>query len=97
MAETPMSTTSSNNKLDFGLSVGIGKSIAIGGSNTLTIELRDDLGLAKVGKFTNSSSNALNLLWVGRSRFNVFLQFNPNTLKYENHRFRRKPIHQIHQ
>lgn len=61
-AETPISTTSSNNKLDFGLSVGIGKSIAIGGSNTLTIELRDDLGLAKVGKFTNSRSNALNLL-----------------------------------
>jgi hypothetical protein len=60
--EAPINTTSSNNKLDFGLSVGIGKSIALGGSNALTIELRDDLGLSKVGKYTNSSSNALNLL-----------------------------------
>jgi hypothetical protein len=61
-----ISTTSGNNKLDFGLSVGMGKSFQLGGSNALVIELRDDLGFAKINNTNYSgstiNSNALNLI-----------------------------------
>lgn len=60
-------TTNSYIKTDFGLSFGIGKNIELSEKNSVFIEIRENLGLAKTNKFDawdtgNVKTNSLNLI-----------------------------------
>lgn len=60
-------TTNSYNKTDFGLSIGFGKTIEINERNSIFIELRENLGLAKSSKYKvwedgEAKTNSLNLI-----------------------------------
>lgn len=60
-------TTDSNNKTDFGLSIGLGKTITINEKNSIFIEIRENLGLANTSKnkifgSEEAKSNSLNLI-----------------------------------
>ncbi|MBF4470170.1 porin family protein [Flavobacterium sp. HJJ] len=60
-------TTNSYNKTDFGLSIGFGKTIEINERNSIFIEIRENLGLAKSSKNKiwgdgEAKTNSLNLI-----------------------------------
>ncbi|KAB1153585.1 porin family protein [Flavobacterium luteum] len=60
-------TTNLNNKTDFGLSIGLGKTIEINEKNTFFIEIRENLGLTNTSKNTvwgngEAKTNSLNLI-----------------------------------
>ena len=46
----PVETTNLNNKTDFGLSIGLGKTIEITEKNSIFIEIRENLGLTNTSK-----------------------------------------------
>jgi hypothetical protein len=46
----PVETSNLNNKTDFGLSIGLGKTITINGKNSIFIEIRENLGLTNTSK-----------------------------------------------
>ena len=46
----PVETTNLNNKSDFGLSIGLGKTIEINEKNSIFIEIRENLGLTNTSK-----------------------------------------------
>lgn len=63
----PVETTNLNNKTDFGLSIGLGKTIEINGKNSIFIEIRENLGLTNTSKnkvWGNGEvkTNSLNLI-----------------------------------
>lgn len=63
----PVETTNLNNKTDFGLSIGLGKTIEINDRNSIFIEIRENLGLANTSKnkvWGNGEvkTNSLNLI-----------------------------------
>lgn len=53
------SSTDINNDFDFGLSIGFGKSIKISDKNSITIEIRDNLGLARTNKYNTFSDDSV--------------------------------------
>ncbi|WP_139363518.1 porin family protein [Flavobacterium sp. LM5] len=60
-------TTNLNNKTDFGLSVGLGKTIEINEKNSIFIEIRENLGLTNTSKNKvwgngEARTNSLNLI-----------------------------------
>ncbi|TWI03310.1 outer membrane protein with beta-barrel domain [Flavobacterium tiangeerense] len=63
----PVETTNLNNKTDFGLSIGLGKTIEINEKNSIFIEIRENLGLSNTSKnkvWGNGEvkTNSLNLI-----------------------------------
>ncbi len=63
----PVKTTDLNNKTDFGLSIGFGKTIEINEKNSIFIEIRENLGLTNTSKnkvWGNGEvkTNSLNLI-----------------------------------
>ena len=63
----PVETSNFNNKTDFGLSIGLGKTIEINGKNSIFIEIRENLGLTNTSKnkvWGNGEvkTNSLNLI-----------------------------------
>ncbi len=63
----PVETTNQNNKIDFGLSIGLGKTIEINEKNSIFIEIRENLGLINTSKnkiWGNGEvkTNSLNLI-----------------------------------
>lgn len=63
----PVETTNLNNKTDFGLSIGLGKTIEINEKNSIFIEIRENLGLANTSKNKvwgngDVKTNSLNLI-----------------------------------
>jgi hypothetical protein len=60
-------TTNSYNKTDFGLSIGLGKTIEINEKNSIVIEIRENLGLTNTSKNKvwgngEAKTNSLNLI-----------------------------------
>lgn len=60
-------TTNNNNTTDFGLSIGLGKSIKINEKNSIFIEIRENLGLYNISKYKvwgngEVKTNSLNLI-----------------------------------
>jgi hypothetical protein len=60
-------TTNSNNEIDFGLSIGFGKTIEINDKNSIFIEIRENLGLTNTSKNLiwgngEAKTNSLNLI-----------------------------------
>jgi hypothetical protein len=60
-------TTDLNNKTDFGLSIGLGKTIEINERNSIFIEIRENLGLMNTSKNNvwgngEVKTNSLNLI-----------------------------------
>lgn len=60
-------TTDFNSKTDFGLSIGLGKKIEINEKNTISIEIRENLGLTNTSKDKvwgngEAKTNSLNLI-----------------------------------
>ena len=60
-------TTNLNNKTDFGLSLGLGKTIEINKKNAIFIEIRENLGLTNTSKNKvwgngEAKTNSLNLI-----------------------------------
>lgn len=60
-------TTNNNKKTDFGLSVGLGKTIKINEKNSIFIEIRENLGLVNTAKYKvwgdgQLKTNSLNLI-----------------------------------
>lgn len=63
----PVETTNLNNKTDFGLSIGLGKTIEINEKNSIFIEIRENLGLTNTSKNKvwgngEAKTNSLNLI-----------------------------------
>lgn len=63
----PLETTNLNNKTDFGLAIGIGKMIEINEKNSISIEIRENLGLTNTSKGKvwgngEAKTNSLNLI-----------------------------------
>jgi hypothetical protein len=63
----PVETTNLNNKTDFGLSIGFGKTIEINEKHSIFIEIRENLGLINTSKNTvwgngEAKTNSLNLI-----------------------------------
>ena len=63
----PFETTKYNNKTDFGLSIGLGKSFELKENNSIFIEIRENLGLTNTSKNTvmgngTVKTNSLNLI-----------------------------------
>jgi hypothetical protein len=63
----PVETTNLNNKTDFGLSIGLGKTIEINEKNSIFIEIRENLGLTNTSKNKvwgngDVKTNSLNLI-----------------------------------
>jgi hypothetical protein len=63
----PVETTNLNNKTDFGLAIGLGKTIEINEKNSLFIEIRENLGLTNTSKNKvwgngEAKTNSLNLI-----------------------------------
>ena len=63
----PLETTNLNNKTDFGLSIGMGKMIEINEKNSISIEIRENLGLTNTSKDKvwgngEAKTNSLNLI-----------------------------------
>lgn len=62
-----LNTTKDNKKIDFGLSLGLGKNIDLSNNKTFSIEIRENLGLTKTSKLDvwnggNVKTNSLNLI-----------------------------------
>lgn len=62
-----LETTNSNNKVDFGLSIGLGKTVEMNKRNSIFIEIRENLGLTnsskdKVWGNGEAKTNSLNLI-----------------------------------
>jgi len=60
-------TTDLNSKTDFGLAIGLGKMIEINGKNSISIEIRENLGLTNTSKEKvwgngEAKTNSLNLI-----------------------------------
>jgi hypothetical protein len=49
-SNSSLKTTDGNNKIDLGLSIGLGKTIAINEKNSIFIEIRENLGLTNTSK-----------------------------------------------
>lgn len=63
----PIETTNLNNRTDFGLSIGLGKTIEINEKNLIFIEIRENLGLTNTSKNKvwgngEAKTNSLNLI-----------------------------------
>ena len=63
----PFETTKYNNKTDFGLSIGLGKSFELKENNSIFIEIRENLGLTNTSKNTvmgngTVKTNSFNLI-----------------------------------
>lgn len=62
-----LDTTNDNKSTDFGLSFGIGKEISLNDTNSISVEIRDNLGLSNTSKIDvwnggTVKTNSLNLL-----------------------------------
>jgi hypothetical protein len=63
----PLETTNLNNKTDFGLAIGLGKMIEINEKSSISIEIRENLGLTNTSKDKvwgngEAKTNSLNLI-----------------------------------
>lgn len=62
--ESPINTTGFNKRLDYGISIGIGKRFKMSDKNELVLEIRDNLGLANTNDATSTKikTNSVNLI-----------------------------------
>jgi len=61
------SSTNYNNKIDFGLTLGIGKAFELNDGSSIVVEIRDNLGLSQINKketygVNSVKSNSFNLV-----------------------------------